>query len=139
MILIFILTGCSLFICNKDKTESYYSDVELLMANFSMQITSYYAKNSQGVVPDSFDGDEFVKMLQNIYPEKSKVELIKNNFKIKAKSLGKYYSVVLCDPSTNKKILEDFSCTLTRVDIRYWDKPDDYSCDFDINYKKYCP
>ncbi|MEW6419617.1 MAG: hypothetical protein AB1480_16135 [Nitrospirota bacterium] len=68
----------------------------------------------------------------------SKVELVKKGFKIKAKAIDSNYSVVLCDSDTDSKLMEDLSCTLNKIDIRFWDKEGTYRCTFEENWKIYC-
>ena len=73
-----------------------------------------------------------------MYPDQSKVEMIKRDFKIKAHTIDHNYSVVLCDPNTDAKLMEDLSCTLNRVDIRFWDKENTSPCEFEKKWEEYC-
>ncbi len=120
----------------EDKAREY-SKIEIILSDFSKKITAYYAKNNV-LIPKDFDEKQFIEVLENVYPDKSKVELIKKNFKIKAHSIDNIYSVILCNPDTGNKLMEDLSCTLSKVDIRFWDKEDTYPCTSEENWEVYC-
>jgi uncharacterized protein YceK len=119
-----IIQGCSIIglktSSDEDKIREY-SQTEILLSDFSKKITAYYEKKGLSV-PIDFDEKQFIEVLKNTYPDQSKVELIQANYKIKARPIGNDYSVMLCDSSNDKKLMEDLSCNLTHVEIRYWDK-----------------
>ena len=71
-------------------------------------------------------------------PDREKVEKIKEEYRLKARAVSPGYSVVLCDRDSGNKLLEDFSCTLSKVDIQYWDKDENVACDFEDDWRKYC-
>lgn len=121
---------------NDDKAR-YYGRVEMLMIDFSKKIKAHY--RSQGLkIPHDFDKKQFFAVLEEVYPDQDKVRFIKENFKIKARAVNGNYAVILCDPKTQKKILEDLSCHLGRVEIRYWDKEPQPPCGFEKNWEAYC-
>jgi len=130
--------GCS-HICakNDEDKERECSKIEILLSDFSKKITAYYAKQNI-LIPMDFDEKQFFEILKKVYPDQAKVESIKKDFKVKAHSIDNNYSVVLCEPDTNNKLMEDLSCTLNKVDIRFWDKKGTYSCTFEENWEVYC-
>lgn len=121
---------------DEDKAREY-SKIEIMLSDFSKKITAYYAKQNISI-PKDFDEKQFFEILQIVYPDQTKVELIKKNFKIKAYSKDNIYSVVLCDPDRENKLMEDLSCTLNKVDLRFWDKDGAYSCTFEEDWERYC-
>ena len=124
---------------NEEKSEKY-SQVEIILSDFSKKITSYYEGRKQPI-PNNFDYKEFIRILEKTYPDQGKVNLIKKNYKIKARSANNGYSVVLCDPDTNNKLMEDIAdprCSLSKVEIRFWDKEHVYPCIFEENWLQYC-
>lgn len=136
LFLFLISLGCFHININTNN-ENNYSQIEILLADFSKKITAYYTNQNQPI-PTNFDENEFIKTIEKIYPDKNKIELIKNKYKIKARAIGQDYSIVLCNTDTNSKLMEDFSCTLNKVDIRYWDKEGRHFCEFEEKWQKYC-
>ena len=137
IVLFFVSDCCWIKTCpDSNMTDvSKYSRVEIVLSDVSKKITGFYY--GQGI-PENFNEMDFIDFLNNNYPDKSGAELIKKGDKIKARALGKGYSVMLCDEKTDKKLLEDFNCTLSKVDVRYWDKEEFQKCAFEENSEKYC-
>jgi hypothetical protein len=133
--------GCLFIKSDKDEEKlKEYSQVEIIMSDFSKKITSYYERTKQPV-PDNFNEQEFIRILEETYPDQGKVILIKENYIMKARSVNNGYSVVLCAPETNNKLMEDIAdprCSLSRVEIRFWDKEGVYPCRFEENWMQYC-
>ena len=138
LVLLLLFYGCSSILYAPDEAKiRKYSRVEIWLSDFSYKITAYY--ENQGLpIPANFNGSKFIEILEKIYPDQTKVRSIKNEFKIKARSIDNGYSVILCAPDTDNKIMEDFSCNLKSVEIRYWDKEGAYPCSFEQNWKAYC-
>jgi hypothetical protein len=135
-----IIQGCastgSKPVIDEDKIRKY-SQVEILLSDFSKKITAYFEK--QGLsIPKDFDEQRFLEVLRQTYPDQSKVDSIRENFKIKVRPLDTGYSVMLCDPATDNKIMEDFSCHLKNVEVRIWDKDGNYPCKFEDSWQGYC-
>lgn len=141
VLLIFIVFyGCSfgnIYAKDDEDKAKEYSKIEILLSDFSKKITAHYAKQNL-FIPKDFDEKQFIEVLEKTYPDQSKVELIKKNFKIKAHSVDNIYSVILCNPDTDNKLMEDLSCTLNKVDIRFWDKEGTHPCIFEENSELYC-
>jgi hypothetical protein len=132
--------GCttgSLFAKEDEGRITEFSSLEITLSDMSKKITAYYGKQGM-TVPQDFNENEFIGVLEKIYPDKEKVEKIKDTYRIKARAINGDYSVVLCDQGTGNKLMEDFSCTLNKVDIRYWDKDTATACEFEPEWQKYC-
>lgn len=136
LLLALFLSGCATA-GSIERQKETYSPLEVTLIDMSKKITSYYARQEK-MVPPGFDGSEFIAVLDQIYPDKKKVDLIKTNYRVEAREVGGDYSVVLCDPESGRKLLEDFGCTLTRVDVRYWDKEALVSCEFEKDLTQFC-
>ena len=130
--------GCS-YIYAKDAEDKAkeYSKIEIILSDFSKKITAYYERQNREI-PKDFNEKQFIEVLEKVYPDQAKVELIKKDFKIKARSVDNIYSVILCNPDTDNKLMEDLSCTLNKVDIRFWDKEGTHPCIFEENSELYC-
>lgn len=130
--------GCSYIHVKDDEDKAQeYSKIEIILSDFSKKIIAYYEKQNMPI-PGDFDEKQFIEVLENAYPDQTKVELIKRDFKIKARSIDNDYSVVLCNLDTGDKLMEDLSCTLNKVDIRFWDKEGTYPCTFEDNWEVLC-
>jgi len=139
LLLVVALWGCSfsgLFAWEGEEKERKFSALEVTLSDMSKKITGYYGEQGQPIPPE-FDEKVFITLLEKIYPDQEKVEEIKE-YRIMAKAAGLYYSVVLCDRGSGAKRMEDFSCTLSKVDIRYWDKNGTVACEFEGDWRKYC-
>ncbi len=133
-----LLFGCSYIYTKEDEDKAKeYSKIEIMLSDFSKKITAHYAKQNIPI-PKDFDEKQFIEVLQKVYPDQAKVELIKKDFKIKAHSIDNNYSVVLCDLDTGSKLMEDLSCHTTHVELRFWDKGGTYPCIFEENWEAYC-
>jgi len=138
--MVFILLGCphngSFSISNEERIRQY-SSTAVTLSDFSMKIVAYY--ESQDLpVPENIDTQQFFALLKKIYPDQSRVKSIQDNYRVFVRSLDGGYSVMLCDPKTDQKIMEDLSCHLDRVEIRSWESTVVSPCVFETNWKSYC-
>ena len=117
--------------------EDDYSNTEINLSQFSKKLTHYYASRNE-TIPKDFNEKIFFIILEDIYPDKDAVKSIKNTFKVKARSLGNYYSVMLCNPDNGRKLMEDFSCSIKKVDVSYWNGKEVHSCEFEQDWQRYC-
>jgi hypothetical protein len=136
VLLALLLCGCATG-GSIERQKETYSSLEVTLIDMSKKITGYYARQGQKV-PPSFDATEFFSVLDKVYPDKTKVEMMRTTFHIEAREVGGDYSVILCDKRNGKKLVEDLSCTLSRVDIRFWDKAVLPSCGFEADWEPYC-
>jgi hypothetical protein len=66
------------------------------------------------------------------------VSFVQNNYKVSVRPLNGGYSAMLCDPQTDRKVMEDLSCHLDRVEIRSWENDTPVPCVFESKWKPYC-
>ncbi|MGA2240320.1 MAG: hypothetical protein ABSH06_16020 [Thermodesulfobacteriota bacterium] len=140
VLLVFILLGCAhngAFSMSSEEKVREYSSTVVTLSDFSMKIVAYYQSQNLSV-PKDFDTQQFFALLEKIYPDQSRVKFIQNNYQVSVRSLNGGYSVMLCDPKTNQKIMEDLSCHLDRVEIRSWESTTSSQCVFENNWKPYC-
>ncbi len=130
--------GCScIYVKNDEEKAQEYSKLEIILSDFSKKIIAYYERQNIPI-PKDFNEKQFIEVLEEVYPDQTKVELIKKDFKIRAHSIDNNYSVVLCAPDTGSKLMEDLSCHTAHVEIRFWDKEGTYPCTFEENWEAYC-
>jgi hypothetical protein len=140
VLLVFVLLGCAhngTFPMSSAEKVREYSSTAVTLSDFSMKIVAYYQLQNVSV-PEDFDTQQFFALLKKVYPDQSRVNFIQNNYQVSVRSLNGGYSVMLCDPKTNQKIMEDLSCHLDRVEIRSWDSTTSIQCVFENNWKQYC-
>jgi hypothetical protein len=139
LVILLLFAGCTTVATpGKDKAGvEKFSKVEVTLSDFSKTVVAYYERQGIGV-PNDFNEQQFFGILEKNYPDRSKVESIKGSFQVKARSVDGGYSVMLCDRQTGGKLMEDFSCHLTRVELRLWDKDGNYPCTFEDNWKPLC-
>jgi hypothetical protein len=114
-----------------------YSAAAVTLSDFSMKIVAYY-RSKDSPIPDDFDADKFFAILRDIYPDRGRVESIASDFRVSVRPLDGGYSVMLCDPAGSRKIMEDFSCHVDRVELRSWESDVAAACVFEDNWKSYC-
>lgn len=138
--LIFVLLGCAhngAFSMSSEEKVPEYSSTAVTLSDFSMKIVAYYEQKSLPI-PADFDAPKFFELLLQIYPDQSRVDLVQNNYRISVRPIDSGYSVMLCDLKTGRKIMEDLSCHLNRVEIRSWENAEISPCVFESNWKPYC-
>lgn len=81
---------------------------------------------------------QFFNVLEKKYPDQTNVKHVRRVYKVFVRPVEGGYSVMLCDPDTNAKVMEDLSCHLSRVEIRSWQSDLQATCEFETNWKKYC-
>jgi hypothetical protein len=140
VLLVFVLLGCvhngTSSMPSEEKAREY-SSAAVTLSDFSMKIVAYYQSQNLSV-PKDLDTQQFFTLLEKIYPDQSRVKFIQNNYQVSVRGLNGGYSVMLCDPKTNQKIMEDLSCHLDRVEIRSWESTTSSQCVFENNWKPYC-
>jgi len=141
ILILLFLFGCihagALATSDNDAKVRQYSADAVTLSDFSMQITAYYEARNLSI-PKDFDTKQFFEALAK-YPDQSRVKHIIDNYKVFVRPLdGSFYSVMLCDPKTDVKIMEDLSCHLNRVEIRSWENGVAAPCVFENNWKPYC-
>jgi len=140
VLLLFVLLGCahnSTSSLSSEEKVREYSSTAVTLSDFSMKIVAHYQSQNLSV-PEDFNTQQFFAILKKIYPDQSGVTFIQNNYQVSVRSLNGGYSVMLCDPKTNQKIMEDLSCHVNRVEIRSWESTTSIQCAFENNWKQYC-
>jgi hypothetical protein len=141
ILLIMVFVGCAHTGASRRFSESQireYSSAAVALPDFSMKIKAYYETQKRSI-PGDFDAKQFFEVLEKKYPDQSSVKHIKDSYKVSVRPLeGGLYSVMLCDPTTDKKIMEDISCHLNYVEIKSWEKAAGGACLFEDSWKPYC-
>ena len=140
LLLVSVLAGCAQTGPSSKPTEERtreYSATVVSLSDFSMKIIAHYQSQNLSV-PNDFDARQFFTLLEKIYPDQARVNFIRSSYRVSARPLDGGYSVMLCDARADRKIMEDLSCHLDRVEIRSWEGGADSPCLFESNWKPYC-
>jgi hypothetical protein len=140
VLLVSVLVGCAHNGSSLKPTEEQtreYSATAVTLSDFSMKIIAHYQSQNLSV-PNNFDTDHFFTLLEKIYPDRSRVNSVRSSYRVFVRPLDGGYSVMLCDPSADRKVMEDLSCHVDRVEIRSWEKDTPTSCVLEGNWKPYC-
>jgi hypothetical protein len=134
------LIGCSQ-VCTLQKPAEgqtrYYAAAAITLSDFSAKIMAHYQLKG-APVPDDFDGRMFFTLLEQIYPDQSRVKSIQDAYRVSARHLDGGYSVMLCDPTGDRKIMEDFSCHTRGVEVRSWESSPAAPCVYEGDWRRYC-
>ena len=126
-----------------EKKEKIYAPIESSLFQLNQKVSSHYLVSG---IPDGLDERQYKNAVTDVcYTNpncKAKAEEIFNSFILRVHKIDDMFSVMLCDINTSVKIMEDFSCNNTRVEIRNWKQIDASSCDFEKDWirikKEYC-
>jgi len=138
LLVVVIFSGaCMTIKPSKEDMDKQHSATAIILSDFSYKITGYYQE--QGLdIPKNFDASQLFNVLEKKYPDQTSVQYIRRAYKAFVRPIEAGYSVMLCNPETNAKVMEDLSCHLSRVEIRSWQSDSQAKCEFETNWKKYC-
>jgi len=125
------------------KKEKMYAPVEASLCNINQKVTGYFLEVG---IPDVLDRDKYVNAVEKIcFPNpycKSQAEGILNAFEVIPRQIDGMFAVMLCDKEFNFKVMEDFSCNNSRVEVQTWRQGDNVPCDFEADtnsiIRKFC-
>ncbi len=134
------LSGCCWFSPCTTPDEAARADLartERRLADFSKTINAYYRGRGESV-PATFDEVTYFAVLTAEHPSHEEVQEVKSKYRVRARAVAGGYAVVLCDPTTSRKLMEDLSCTTASVDLRTWDRGGRVPCEFEAEPDSYC-
>jgi hypothetical protein len=113
-----------------------YTPIQENLTYLTQKVEGYYGKN--GITKD-FNEMQYMKALEEVcYPFpscKARVGDILNSYELKARSVDDgIITVMLCDKDSHNKVMEDFSCNNSMVEVRTWEKETFEKCDFEIQW-----
>lgn len=127
--------GCAHAGSSIEEKEKIYVPVEVSLCFINQKVASHYLVNG---IPDGFDEKQYKNAVMEVcYPNpscKAKAEEIFNSFGLRAHKIDDMFSVMLCDINMSGKIMEDFSCNNTRVEVKSWNQDDKVPCDFENDW-----
>ncbi len=133
LVLILFLAGCSTGIASQKDNPAAISS---FLTELNQKVKGYmYGQD----IPDSFDIVQYREIISKLcdHPDcKRKSDALFDGYDVKAKKVNGFFSVLLCSPETQKKIMEDYSCNNLKVEIRSWEEPTSEDCRFADNWQE---
>lgn len=133
LILAAILVGCSTGIAaQKDNPAA----IGAFLTELNQKVTGYmYGQD----IPADFDIAQYKEIVFKVcdHPAcQEKSAALFNDYEIKARKVDGFFSVMLCDPDTRNKVMEDYSCNNMKVEVRSWEAQTPEDCRFAENWQE---
>ncbi len=129
------LGGCAHAGNSIEDKEIIYAPVEASLCHINQKVASHYLASS---IPEGFDEQQYKNAVMEVCYQspncKIQAEAIFNSYKLRARKIDDMFSVMLCDSTTSQKVMEDFSCNNTRVEVRSWRQDDSVPCEFERDW-----
>jgi hypothetical protein len=93
------------------------SELEEYLIDFSKKIESYRLQT--GSLPPDLDAKKFFSILENYYPDKKIIKIVKK-YLVQVSREGESYVLILCDKGSKMALYKDLGSTITHVDFPYY-------------------
>ncbi len=113
-----------------------YTPVQQSLSYLTQKVEGYYDKNQ---ITKDFNEVQYMKALEERcyqFPTcKARVDDLLNFYELKARSVDDgIITVMLCEKESHNKVMEDFSCDNSRVEVRSWERETPEKCDFETQW-----
>lgn len=129
---IFTLVCCAPITQKAEKDDMLYAPMAASLCFINQKVEGHFLVSG---IPDNFNEAQYKTAVQDVcYPIptcKAQAQDIFDNYGIRARKIDDMFSIMLCDKEMKNKIMEDFSCNNTRVEIRSWKSVDPVPCSFE--------
>lgn len=129
---LFTVISCAPITQKAGKDDAIYAPIASSLCFINQKVDGHFLVSG---IPDNFNEAEYKKAVQDVcYPIaacKAQAQEIFDNYGIRARRIDDMFSIMLCDKEMKNKIMEDFSCNNTRVEIRSWKSVDPMPCSFE--------
>jgi hypothetical protein len=142
VILAIILSACAS--TGMEAKRQKYTPIQESLTYLTQKVEGYYGKAH---ISEDFTEVQYMKALKEVcYPFptcKTRVDDILTSYDLRARSVDDgIITVVLCEKSNHNKVMEDFSCDNSKVEIRSWENEKPQKCEFETDWgeviDKYC-
>jgi hypothetical protein len=116
----FIIISLVGFRCSPSSQEidpREVSELEEYLIDFSKKIEGYRLQT--GSLPPDLDAKKFFSILENYYPDKKIINLVKK-YPVRVSREGESYVLILCDKGSKMALYKDLGSTITHVDFPYY-------------------
>ncbi len=93
------------------------SELEEYLIDFSKKIEGHRLQS--GSLPPDLDAKRFFSILENYYPDKKIINIVKK-YPVRVSREGESYVLILCDKGSKMALYKDLGSTITQVDFPYY-------------------
>ncbi len=137
ILLLLTLPACGI-LWRRTSLRDECAHTETRLEDFSKTITSHYLAAG---LPDGFDETTLFAILKAEHPDQKAVSFVREHYSVRVRRvMDRYYDLVLCTRGAEPhKLMEDFSCTTTYVDVHSCIEGDTSArCEFSAEATHYC-
>lgn len=120
-----------------EEKEHIYAPVESSLYKINQKVASYYLTTE---IPYEFNDVQYKAAVTEIcYSNPNclkQAQTIFDFYSISVRKVGDMFSLMLCDKEKKWKIMEDFSCNNTRVEIQSWKNDIKIPCKYEENWER---
>ena len=116
----FIILSLVFYSCDPSFQEidpKEVSELEEYLIDFSKKIEGHRLQT--GSLPPDLDAKKFFSILENYYPDKKIIKIIRK-YPVQVSREGESYVLILCDKGSKMALYKDLGSTTTFVDFPYY-------------------
>ena len=116
----FIILSLVFYSCDPSFQEidpKEVSELEEYLIDFSKKIEGHRLQT--GSLPPDLDAKKFFSILENYYPDKKIIKIIRK-YPVQVSREGESYVLILCDKGSRMALYKDIGSTITHVDFPYY-------------------
>ncbi len=111
------LVSCSWSPSSQEIDPKEVSELEEYLIDFSKKIEGHRLQT--GSLPSDLDAKKFFSILENYYPDKKIIKIIRK-YPVQVSREGESYVLILCDKGSRMALYKDIGSTITHVDFPYY-------------------
>jgi len=135
LLCLFTLVSCAPITQKAEKDDLLYAPVAAGLCFINQKVEGHFLVSG---IPDGFNEAQYRAAIQEVCYQvpacKAQAQEIFDNYGVQARKIDDMFSVMLCNKEMKYKIMEDFSCNNTRVEIRSWKTADFAPCLFENDW-----
>ena len=117
LFIILSLLFCSWPQSSQEIDPKEVSELEEYLIDFSKKIEGHRLQT--GSLPPDLSADKFFSILENYYPDKKIIKIVKR-YPVQVSREGESYVLILCDKGSKMSLYRDLGSTITHVDFPYY-------------------
>jgi len=116
-VIIFSVVGLRCSQSSQEIDPKEVSELEEYLIDFSKKIEGHRLQT--GSLPPDLDAKKFFSILENYYPDKKIINIVKK-YPVQVSREGESYVLILCDKGSKMAFYKDLGSTITHVDFPYY-------------------
>jgi len=125
LFIIFSVVGFRCNQCSQEINPKEVSELEEYLIDFSKKIEGH--RLLAGFLPPDLDAEKFFSILEQYYPDKKIIEIVKK-YPVRVFREGESYVLILCDKGSKMALYKDLGSTITFVDFPYYRRGEKVPC-----------